>query len=60
MVDFFITLLSIVLKGKVIKKSITVIMTMTFQNFLTCSVLNIGQGWWNGVVGINFAMSKII
>ena len=38
-VEFYITLPSIVLKGKVIKKSTTMTMTMTFQNFLTCSVL---------------------
>ena len=37
MVDFFITLPYIILKSKVIKKLTT--MTMTFQNFLTCSVL---------------------
>ena len=36
-VYFFITLPSIVLKGKVIRKSNT--MTTTFQKFLTCSVL---------------------
>ena len=44
MVNFFITLPSIVLKGKVIKKSATMTMPMTFQIFLTCSVLSSRRG----------------